>query len=68
MKKKKKKIKEKLKLVMGRVENIVEKGENVAYQHFSFSNNVFKSLFVGVVKWLDGVIKSFNPFPHNETF
>ena len=36
---------EKIKLVLGRVENIVGKGENAGYQHFfSFSHNVFKSL------------------------
>ena len=26
------------------VENIVGKGENAGYQHFSFSHNVFKKL------------------------
>ena len=39
---------EKIKLVWGRVENIMGKEENAAYQHFSFSNNVCKSfLFQG---------------------
>ena len=35
---------EKLRLGFRRVENIVGKGENADYQHFSFSHNVFKSL------------------------
>ena len=36
---------EKWKFVLGRVENIVEKGENAGCQHyFSFSHNVFKRL------------------------
>ena len=35
---------ETLKLVLWRVENIVGKGENAGYQHFSFSHNVFKRL------------------------
>ena len=30
--------------VLDRVENIVGKGENAGYQHFSFSHNVFKRL------------------------
>ena len=29
-----------------RVENIVGKGENAGYQHFSFSHNVFKRLLI----------------------
>ena len=33
---------EKLKLVQGRVKNIVGKGENVGYQHFLLFHNVFK--------------------------
>ena len=32
------------KFVLGRVENIVGKGENAAYQHFLLFHNVFKSL------------------------
>ena len=32
--KKKKNVCERLKFVLGRVENIVEKGENAGYQHF----------------------------------
>ena len=30
--------------VLEMVENIVEKGENASYQHFSFSHNIFKRL------------------------
>ena len=33
----------KLKIVFGRVENIVGEGENAGYSIFSFSHNVFKS-------------------------
>ena len=33
---------QKWKFHLGRVENIVGKGENAGYQHFSFSYNVFK--------------------------
>ena len=32
---------EKLKFVLGRVENIVGKGENAGYHHFIFSHKVF---------------------------
>ena len=41
------------------VENIVGKGENAGYQHFSFSHNVFKSPFP---------LECFNPLPHNAAF
>ena len=34
---------QKLEFVLGRVYNIVGKGENAGYQNFSFSHNVFKS-------------------------
>ena len=37
---------EKLKLVLGRIENIVEKGENAGYQHFLLSHNIFKSFLL----------------------
>ena len=38
-------VNQKLKFALGRVENIVGKGENAVYQHFfSFSHNVFKRL------------------------
>ena len=36
------KVTQKLKFVLGRVENIVEKGENVVTSIFSFFRNVFK--------------------------
>ena len=35
---------EKLKFVLGRVENIVGKGENAGHQHFSFLHTVLKRL------------------------
>ena len=34
-----------LKLALGRVENIVGKGENADYQHFLLFHNVFKRLY-----------------------
>ena len=37
-------VNQKFKFDMGRVENIVGKGENAGYQHFPFSDNVFKRL------------------------
>ena len=37
---------EKLKFVLGRVENMVEKGENAGYQHFLLSHHVFKRLLI----------------------
>ena len=33
---------EKVKFVLERVKNIMGKGENAGYQHFSYSQNVFK--------------------------
>ena len=49
---------EKLKFVLGRVENIMEKGEN-AGSHNPFSHNVFKgSLFRAFIQSLDCVVKS----------
>ena len=36
---------EKLKFVLGRVENIVGKGENAGYQHFLFFPQCFQRLF-----------------------
>ena len=36
---------ENLKFVLGRVENIVRKGENAGYQHFPLSNNVLSYFF-----------------------
>ena len=37
---------QKLKFALGKVENIVGKGENAGYQHFPFSHNVFKRLLL----------------------
>ena len=34
-----------IKLVFHRVNNIVRKGENAGYQHFSFTHNVFERVF-----------------------
>ena len=49
----------KLKFVLGRVENIVEKGENAGYQHFSpFSKMFSKAVFSWYVKSWDYVVKS----------
>ena len=44
--------------VFDRIENIVGKGENAGYKHFSFSHYVFKGFFFGVVKSRDCVVKS----------
>ena len=50
---------EKLKFVLGRVENIVGKGENVGYQHFLLFPQYFsKGFFRRVVKSRDCVVKS----------
>ena len=39
---------EKVKYVLGRIENIAEKGENASYQHFLLFHIIFKSpLFQG---------------------
>ena len=35
-----------LKFVLEKVENIVGKGENAGYQHFSFTHNVFKRILL----------------------
>ena len=49
----------KLKIVYGRVENIVGIGENADNQHFLLFPQCFqKSLFFGVFKSLDCVVKS----------
>ena len=37
---------EKLKFVMGRIENIVGKGENAGYQHFLFFPQCFQEAFL----------------------
>ena len=47
-----------IKFVLGRIENIVGKGENVGYQHFSPSLAMFsKAIFPRVVKSWDCVVK-----------
>ena len=49
----------KLDFVWGRVENIVEKGENAGCQHFLvFPVTFSKGFFPGVVKSRDCVVKS----------
>ena len=40
---------EKLKFVLGRVENIMEKGENAGYQHFLLFPKCFQKVSVRVV-------------------
>ena len=51
---------EKLKFVLGRVENVVGKGENAGYQHFLLFPQCFQkaSFFPRVVESWDCVIKS----------
>ena len=50
---------EKLIFVLGRVENIVRKGENAGYQHFLLFPQCFqKASFFKVVKSPDCVVKS----------
>ena len=50
---------EKLKFVLGRVENILEKGENAGDQHFLLFPECFqKASFSGVFKSWDCVVKS----------
>ena len=45
------KVTQTLTFVLGRVENIVEKGENAGYQHFLFFFKMFsKCFFHGVMK------------------
>ena len=47
-----------LKLAFGRIENIVGKGENAGYQHFSpFPTMFSKDFFLSVVKSRDCVVK-----------
>ena len=49
---------QKLKLVDGRVENIMGKRENAGYQHFLLSPQCFqKSFILGVIKHWDCVVK-----------
>ena len=50
---------EKLKFVLGRIENIVEKGQNAGYHHFLLFPKCFSRSFpFKVVKGLDCVVKS----------
>ena len=50
---------EKLKFVLGRLENMVGKGENAGIQHFLLFPLCFqKASFLGVVKSWDCVVKS----------
>ena len=46
-----------MEFVSDRAENIVGKRENVDYQHFLFSHNVFQRLYRKVVKSRDCVVK-----------
>ena len=49
---------EKLKFVLGKVENMVGKGENAGFQHFLLFPQCFqKASFLGVVKNPDCVVK-----------
>ena len=49
---------ERLKLVFGRVENIVEIGENAGYQHFLlFPQGFLKGVFVEIAKSWDHAVK-----------
>ena len=52
------KVTEKFKFVLGRVENIVGKGENAGYQHFLLFPQCFLTMFVSVIKSWDCVVKS----------
>ena len=57
---------EKLKFILGRVQNIVGKGENDGYQHFQLFPTMFsKGFFFKVVKSWDCVV---NPFPNKPWF
>ena len=49
----------KFQFMVGRVENIVGKGENASYQHFSpFPTMILKGFFLKNVKSRDCVVKS----------
>ena len=57
------KVTEKLKCVLGRVENIVEKKEKMlAISIFFISHNVSRGFFLKVIKSQDCVVKN-QPFP-----
>ena len=50
---------QKLKFALGRVENIVGKGENAGYQHFLLFPQCFQKAFsLGVIKSPDCVVKN----------
>ena len=55
---------QKLKFVLGRVENIVEKEDNAGYEHFIFFFTMFSKAFFsrGVKSW-DNVVMSNNRMP-----
>ena len=50
---------QKLKFALGRVENIVGKGENIGNQHFLLFPTMFSEGFF---------LRVINPFPHHDTF
>ena len=59
---------EKLKFVLGRVENVVGKGENAVHQHFILFPQCFrKASYIGSLKVII-VYKRFNSLPHNRDF
>ena len=59
---------EKLKFVLGMVENMVGKGENGGYQHFLLFPPCFqKASYTGLLK-VRIVLERFNTFPHKPTF
>ena len=58
-------VREKLKFVLGSVENIVEKGENAGYQHFPLFPHFQKVSFSGSLK-VGIVWHRFNPLPDDK--
>ena len=59
---------EKSKIVLGRVENIVGKGESAGYQHFLLFPQCFQKASNAGSKKFGIVWSRVNPFPHNDTF
>ena len=51
-------VNQKLKFDLGRVENIVRKGENAGYQHFLLFPQCFQKVSLRVIKSRDCVVKS----------
>ena len=45
-------VNQKLRFVLGRVENILGKGENAGYQHFLIFPQCFRRLLKVVIEWL----------------